>query len=66
MLTKKNWVDLGLLVVGQVVLWYGLKYALKEMDPMRKKKDQSVLKSKSILQRLGLKSSASNDLNEYE
>ncbi|KAI3636473.1 hypothetical protein MIR68_005825 [Amoeboaphelidium protococcarum] len=66
MLTKKNWVDLGLLVVGQVVLWYGLKYALKELDPMRKKKDQSVLKSKSILQRLGLKSSASNDLNEYE
>ncbi|KAI3657624.1 hypothetical protein MP638_001343 [Amoeboaphelidium occidentale] len=53
----------GLFIVSQVILWYGVKWILKQMDPLSKKKEESALKAKALFSRLNLKEL---ELNEYE
>jgi len=52
MLSKKTAVDVGLFVLSQLFLWYGVKWIIGQMDPMRKKKDESSQQAKFIMERL--------------
>lgn len=50
-------------MISQVVLFYGVRWLVRQMDPMRKKKDESAESSKRLLTRLGIEQM---ELNEYE
>lgn len=62
-MNKKFASDLFLLVISQVAVWYGVKWAIGQLDPMRKKKDESRATAEKILGRLKLEQES---LNEYE
>lgn len=40
--------------VSQVVLWYGVRWVIAQMDPMRKKKEESQLQAREIFEKLGV------------
>lgn len=60
---KKLLTDIAMLVASQVFLWYGVKWVIAQMDPMRKQKDESQSKSREILRRLKIEN---QELDEYE
>ena len=62
-MNRKLAADVALFVASQVFLWYGVKWVVSQMDPMRKKKDESKSKARVILERLKVQN---EDLNEYE
>ena len=51
-------VTVGLIVVSQVLLYYGVKWAVSQMDPLHKKKQQSSAQAKAIFERMGVCHSA--------
>lgn len=61
---KRSFVaELGILVISNLALYYGMKWIIRQLDPMRKIKDKSAEEAKQIFHRLGIQN---QDLNEYE
>jgi ATP-dependent 26S proteasome regulatory subunit len=65
---KKFASDFAIIIISNVILWYGVKWVLNQMDPMRKKKDESATISSLLLQRLQKNFPLVRDLelNEHE
>lgn len=59
---KKIMVDLSIFALSQVVLYFGVKWAISTMDPMRKRKQDAKEKTDRLIDRLGI----NLDLSEYE
>ncbi|KAI8928524.1 P-loop containing nucleoside triphosphate hydrolase protein [Entophlyctis helioformis] len=53
--TKKLVLDVTLLALSQVALFYGVKWVMASLDPMRKKREDAKSKSSRILSKLGWK-----------
>jgi 3-deoxy-D-arabino-heptulosonate 7-phosphate (DAHP) synthase class II len=49
--------------ISQVALYYGVKWIMQQMDPMRKKKEEAKAKAKAVKGRLNLEEV---ELNDYE
>ena len=60
---KKLLLDLTVIAIAQIGIFYGIKYALKHFDPQRQKKVEVKQKNKRIIDKLGL---SALDMNEYE
>lgn len=56
-------IDVALLALSQVVLYYGVKWVLQNLDPMAKKKVEAKEKSAKMFIRLGIKDV---EMNEHE
>ncbi len=44
----------AIVVAAQAVMFYGVRWLIKQMDPMRKKKDEAAVQAKSTFARLGV------------
>ncbi|KAJ3346901.1 hypothetical protein HDU83_002588 [Entophlyctis luteolus] len=62
---KKIAVDLALLALSQIALFYGVKWILASLDPLGQKNKNAKSRSEQLLKRLGI-NHASLDLNEHE
>ncbi|KAJ3112391.1 hypothetical protein HDU96_004603 [Phlyctochytrium bullatum] len=62
-INKKLVLDVAIFAVSQVALYYGVKWLLQSLDPMKKKRDEAKMKSSKIFTRLGIKDL---DLSEHE
>jgi ATPase family AAA domain-containing protein 1 len=62
-MNRKLAADIAIFITSQICLYYGVKWVISQMDPMRGKKDESKSKARLILERLHRES---EDLNEYE
>lgn len=60
---KKLLLDLTVIAIAQIGIFYGIKYALNRFDPQRQKKDEAKQKSRRIIDKLGLDAL---NMNEYE
>ncbi|KAK6091097.1 mitochondrial dynamin GTPase Msp1 [Batrachochytrium dendrobatidis] len=61
--SKKIVFDVTLLALSQVALYYGVKWVISSLDPMRNKRADSKSKSNKIMSKLGLHDMK---LNEHE